>query len=252
MSRINEPEEVLKQYLRIASSYTMPIFWGSIEGGVCANGSAFVLDTGSRKMVVTAAHVYRSYLQSKKEGKAPICQLKTIHYDLEEHIISVPVSNDVDIATFKVSERELSLLEANILRGSNSAWPPPRPVEGNMVVVSGFPGVERAQKQQDYFCFGYYSFNTPINTVSDRHFGCSFEREFWVDTLGKGFPPENYDMGGISGAPAVALIKSEKEIVSWRLAGIVYEAVATEMLGEIMFAHHADLIEADGTVKTNV
>ena len=97
----------------------------------------------------------------------------------------------------------------------------------------------------------YYCFNTPVSTISNRHFGCSFDRKYWRDALGKGFPPDNYDMGGVSGAPVIALIKSEAEVVSWRLAGIVYEAIASEILGEIMFAHHADLIGLNGMVKEN-
>lgn len=39
--------------------------------------------------------------------------------------------------------------------------------------------------------------------------------------------------------------------MSWRLAGVVYEAVATDIIGEIMLVHHADLIDINGKVKEN-
>lgn len=249
MSLGKEPEEVLRQYLKIASSYSFPIFWGNAESGILANGTAFVLDTGNRKFVVTAAHIFRSYLEDKREGKVGFCQLSKLSIDLETRLISLSVSEEIDIVTFEISDEEVNFSGINVLRGSNSSWPPPRPLEGNMVVVSGYPGLERLRKDDNYYSFGYYCFNTPVNTISIRHFGSSFERKYWIDALGKGFPPQPYDMGGISGAPAIALVKSEAQIVSWRLAGIVYEAVASDVLGEIMFAHHADLIDSFGVVR---
>ena len=251
MSLETEPEEVLKQYLKIASSYSIPLFWGTSDLSISANGTAFVLDTGEAKFVVTAAHVYRSYLNQKRDGKVGFCQLSTLQFDMEARLISLPKSNEIDIVTFEISQQEIELIGANVLRGSNLTWPPSRPNEGHMVVVSGFPGLERLRKGEDYHSFGYYCFNTPVSSVGNRHFGCSFDRTYWIDALGNGFPPENYDMGGISGAPAIALIKSGAGVISWRLAGIVYEATATELLGEIMFVHHADLIEIKGKVVEN-
>ena len=249
MTQDEEPEELVSQFLKIAASYSLPIFWGDISSGVSSNGTAFVLDTGKRVFLVTAAHVYRSYLTQKHAGKVGLCQLARIPFELESKLISIPSPEGTDIATFDITEEELSTLGASVLRGSNEDWPPKRPKEENMVVVSGFPGLERLQKEQDYYTFGYYCFNTPVTTVSSRHFGCSFDRKYWKDAIGKGLPPRNYDMGGISGAPVIALIKNENEIVTWRLAGIVYEAAASEILGEIMFAHHAYLIGVNGVVS---
>jgi hypothetical protein len=249
MSQTKESELVLKEYLKIATSYSLPLFWGAMDNGISQNGTAFILDTGVKKFIVTAAHVYRSYIKHKSEGGVSFCQLGKLVLDLEERLLSIPKSEDIDIATFEIRDEEIEVIGANVLRGSNEEWPPSRPEEENMVVVSGFPGVGRKRKEVDYYTFGYYCFNTPVSTVSDRHFGCSFEREYWVDAIGKGMPPANYDMGGISGAPAIALIKSEIGIVTWRLAGIVYEATASEILGEIMFSHHADFIQADGSIR---
>jgi len=249
MNLDKEPDEVLKYYLKIATTYSRPIFWGSLSAGIQCNGTAFILDTGESTFVVTAAHVYRSFISHRQQGKVDFCQLSNLNFDMEERLISVPESTEIDIATFRIEEREIASINGSVLRGANKAWPPPRPIEQNMVVVSGFPGLERLRKEDDYYSFGYYCFNTPVSTIGHRHFGCSFDRTYWKDALGKGFPPQNYDMGGISGAPAIALIKSEAGIVSWRLAGVVYEAVASDMLGEIMFVKHADLIGADGEIQ---
>jgi hypothetical protein len=247
MNLEQEPADVLKQYLKIATSYSRPLFWGSFDAGIHYNGTAFVLDTGSRTFVVTAAHVYRKYMEQKRLGQVDFCQLSDLNFDMEERLISIPTNEAIDIATFDIGEKEVSRLKGEVLRGSNNTWPPPRPIVENMVVVSGFPGLERLRKEDDHYSFGYYCFNTPVSSISNRHFVCSIDRTYWIDALGKGLPPDNYNMGGISGAPAIALIKSEAGIVSWRLAGIVYEAGTS--LGEVMFVMHADFVEADGKVK---
>lgn len=247
-----EPIEVLKEYIRLAASYSLPIFWGYKAGdtfNVNNNGTAFILNTGQKRILVTAAHVYRSYINHKVKGKAELCQLANISFDLEERLLSIPSGNSIDIATFRITEKEIQQLGAAVLRGSNKSWPPPRPEEQNMVIIAGFPGLERIRRDEDAFSFGYYCFNTPISSISDLHFGCCIDRQFWVDVLGCGFPPENYDMGGISGAPAIALVCSEAGIVSWRLAGVVYEANTSEFMGEILFANHVEYIQSNGYIN---
>ena len=254
MNMEEESVEVLNEYLKIASSYSIPIFWGRRRGStweVQNNGTAFILDTGAHKFVVTAAHVYQSYLKAKEAGLTDESQLSNIGFEMESRLISIPKNNDIDIATFEISDSEISRLGKSVLHGSNSTWPPSKPKEGESIVVSGFPGAERQYRIEHAFSFGVYCFNTPVSSLSSRHIGCSLERKYWRDIFGRGFPPENYDMGGVSGAPALALEKSEAGIVSWRLVGIVYEANASELLGEILFAHHSEFIDKNGVVAQN-
>ena len=183
MTAQEESEEVLRQYLSIATSYSIPLFWGKSDTGISANGTAFVLDTGECKFVVTAAHVYRSYIAEKQNGTADFCQLSDLDFELEDRLISIPGTNEVDIASFEITDNEIDSLRANTLCGSNQSWPPPRPEEGSMVVVSGFPGLERLRLGDNYYSLGYYCFNTPVSTSSNRHFGCSFERQYWIDPI---------------------------------------------------------------------
>jgi hypothetical protein len=123
-------------------------------------------------------------MDQKQDGEIDFCQLATIDFDLESRLISIPDSIDIDIAIFQIEEDEIKLIGAATLRGSNTCWPPARPGEGNMVVVSGFPGLERLRMKEDYYSFGYYCFNTPVSSISNRHFGCSFDRKYWIDALG--------------------------------------------------------------------
>lgn len=244
----DESEELQKEFLSIAASYSVPIFWTG-SGKVLNNGTAFVLNTGESIFLVTAAHVYEDYIKAKEEGKTTNCQLSNIEFDLEERRISNNKPTSMDIATFSITEQEIETLDKSVLHGCQKSWPPARPNEGEAVVIAGYPGIERIEEKKQECNFGLHSFNTPVSSVSDRHVGCSFERQYWVDLLGNGLPENLYNLGGISGAPAITLEKSESGIVSWRLVGVVYEAKASEVLGEILLIHHAEYINPNGTVR---
>lgn len=244
----DESVEAQREFLKIAASYSAPIFWTD-SSKVLSNGTAFVLDTGQNTFVVTATHVYENYIKAKENGETNNCQLSNIEFDLEERRISDNNSESMDIATFSISEKEIKTLDKCVLHGSQKSWPPARPNENEAVVVAGYPGIERIEEKEQECNFGLHCFNTPVSSVSERHFGCSFERQYWIDLFGNGLPENLYNLGGISGAPVLALVKSEGGVVSWRLAGVVYEAKASKVLGEILFIHHAEYINSDGTVR---
>ena len=193
--------------------------------------------------------MYEDYITAKEYGKVSICQLSNIEFELEERRISNNKSESMDIATFSISEEDIQSVDKNVLHGSQSVRPPPEPNEGEAVIVVGYPGIERLKEKAKNYSFGLHCFNTPVTSVSGRHFGCSFDRKYWIDVFGKGLPEELYSLGGISGAPALALEKSQEGIVSWKLAGVVYEAKVSETLGEILLVHHAKFINSDGTVQ---
>ena len=244
----DEPIEVQKEFLKIAASYSLPLFWTN-EKNVLNNGTAFVLNTGEKTFVVTAAHVYEYYIKAKYTGDASNCQLSNIEFELEERRISDNRSESMDIATFSISEKETKSLDKCVLQGNQKSWPPTRPSTEEAIVIAGFPGIERIEDKEKECNFGLHCFNTPVSSVSERHFGCSFERQHWIDVFDNGLPEELYNLGGISGSPALALNMSEAGVVSWRLAGVVYEAKASKVLGEILLIHHADYINTDGTVE---
>ena len=243
----DEPLEVQRELLKIAAMYSIPIFWGTKETSqVNNNGTAFILDTGEKRFVVTAAHVYESYLEKKSRGLIDGCQLSNLPFELEEKRISTCSSSSMDIATFDITEQEIQSLKKNVLHGNQRTWPPKKPKTNEAVVIAGFPGHERLKVSNNGYSFGLYCFNTPVSSISDRHFGCALERKYWVELFQLELPEEGYDMGGISGAPALALDSSSAGIVSWRLAGVVYNS--SVKLGEIVLVHHAAFIKSDGTV----
>lgn len=242
-----ESSEVRGEILRTAGNYALPIFWDE-SGIVKNNGTAFILNTGERVFGVTAAHVFDGYMECVKSGAVKVCRLAGINVPLQERLISKGTKDYIDIATFALTRNELAEFSSRTLCGDQNAWPPTPPKEGWAAVVAGYPGAERIQRAQFDCSFGVTCLNIPISSVSEYQFGCAFDRQHWIDEFGKGLPGISFDFGGISGAPALTLIMRGSGIVTWRLAGIAYQAGGSEISEGILFANHARLIGSDGRV----
>ena len=242
-----------KELHKNACAYCHPIFWAvrDKEGfwKIQANGTAFVLDCGKGPFLVTAAHVYEGYLSDL--GKFPrrvFGSLGSVPFRMEQRLIACLGWKRLDVATFTISDRDIVESGKNVLVGDQKSWPPNPVKVGVGVLFAGFPGHERIEKQPDLECnFGLYSAITPVSSVSDRHFGCAFERSEWLDTMGHGLPEEGYDLGGVSGCAVLELKESPAGVVSWSLAGIGYNV--SSALGQIFLAHHARVLNPDGTLN---
>jgi hypothetical protein len=233
--------------LRAACEYAIPIFWSILIDGswvVKNNGTAFLLNCGKGPFLVTAAHIYESYYERLSEGIKIWPQLGDIPFRMEERIIGYLGSETLDIVTLKISTEEIKFLNRSILKGSRTPSETPIAVHNEGALFAGFPGLQRTDESENECGFGFFASLNPISSVSDRHFGCAFDRSKWVDTFGKGLPKNGYDLGGVSGAPVLIVEESEAGICSWRLGGVIYNA--SNVLGEIILAHHAKFISEDG------
>ncbi|MFM0418731.1 hypothetical protein [Paraburkholderia aromaticivorans] len=237
-----------KELLHNARNYAIPLAWGIEESGawrVLSNGTAFILDCGQGPFLVTAAHVYEEYLKARQEHPALHCELGMLDFRLEERLICTLGETVLDVATFRIEADEIAALKKQICVGP-AEWPPRNAAEHDAVFFGGFPGVERRPIAEDMINQGFYVALTPVSSSSPRHFGCAFGRENWIDTLGHGIPAEDYNLGGVSGGPMFLLNESESGVFSWHIIGVVYNA--TNALGEIVLAHHASSIKADGSL----
>lgn len=237
-----------KTLLQDVLNYATPLAWGIKEDSawqIFANGTAFILDCGQGPFLVTAAHVYEGYLDAREKHPTLHCQLGMMEFRPEERLICTLGHRVLDVATFRIEPDEISTLAKRICVGP-AEWPPRNAAEHDGVFFGGFPGSERSPNGADDFTFGFYVALTPVSSSSERHFGCAFERESWIDTLGHGIPAEDYDLGGVSGSPMFVLNESKGGVFSWHIIGIVYNA--TNALGEIVLAHHASSIRGDGSL----
>lgn len=245
--------------LKMVASFVAPIFWArpAPGGGVeIDNGSIFFLDCGDGCFGVTAAHVITGrggYREATERDLRTVCQIYSEPFNPEERLIDL--DDEVDVATFKVSRDEVRSFGRTVLTGHQSSWPPAPPQEGRGVLFAGFPGCERRLVGPREIDWGIYGACGIATSVSDRDVSCQFEREHWIDVMGKGLPPEGFKMGGVSGGPLLTIVE-HKGIRSHRLAGVIYEGPhpdqeedpATTFGLEVLRARRADFIFPDGMI----
>jgi hypothetical protein len=234
-----------KTLLRTAGSYVVPICWpkSSIdqESIHLTNGTAFFVKTPQAIFAVTAGHVVREFLQDKARDPRITCGLvdSETAIDLQRDLIAI--GTNVDIATFRVSESVISKLEKQPMTG----WPPKTPQIGKGVFYAGFPGQVRQRLAPREFSFGLCSGSGVADHVDLQKVVTSINRDDLVDTLGHGLPPEDFDFGGMSGGPVLALI--ETGIVSWGLAGVIFEG--SRLGGGLLYGARATCLQDDGTIS---
>jgi len=244
--------------LKFATSITAPLFWVIRRNDgtkVPRNGSAFFLNTGQKSFGVTAAHVLEGWCEDKNREDVEVLQLgNDLPFDdLESRLIHF--HRDIDIATFDISESEVSSIGKTILTGNNKTWPPPPPMERKGVYISGFPGVETIGSAQDEISFGAASGSGIAHSISDLDVSSLMEREHLIGVLGEGIPPENFNFSGMSGGPMITAVE-HNGIRSWRLAGVIYEGPNPSGNGtqgipgfELFKARRTDFILADGMLN---
>ena len=205
------------------------------------NGSAFFVRTNAAVFGATAWHVYEEFIQQIEQDRCVVCQLHNLKLagDLQSRLISH--GRQCDLATFRISAEEL-----NSLGNRTVPWPPQIPPVRKSVLIGGFPGVgKRLSESREILTFGLVKTLTPVDSVSDRDISMVRPPDNEVtDVEGKGLPPRNFDFGGMSGGPVIAVLDCSG-ITSWALAGVIYEC-GVEF--EIIKAVRADLITEDGTI----
>ncbi len=210
------------------------------------NGSMFFLDLGGEFIGVTAAHVYRGYLESKPINGRKHCYLGNVEFDPERRLKGIGELKGVDIATFDLTYEELQKIGKRALVADASSWPPPHPFSGQGAYLAGFPAASRLWIDSGSLSYGLYVASPMINVASDRQITCPFAREYWVDVAGLGFPPQGYDLGGISGGPLMMAMDKDG-VWSFQLAGVISEA-KTSMDYETVVSTPAHFIALDGHI----
>lgn len=234
-----------KEMLRSVGAYTVPISWPKsidTDGGIhLTNGTAFFVETPKALFAVTARHVVTEFQQAKARDARVVCALKDSDTQIDLTGDLIAIGRSVDIATFRVSERIISTLGKRAL----AAWPPTVPKIGQGLLYAGFPGQTRERRGPREFSFGLSLGGTPANHVDDKKVVTNVNRDDLVDTLGLGLPPEDFDFGGMSGGPVLAIV--ETGIISWRLAGVIYEGI--RLAGGLLYGARATVIQDDGNIS---
>jgi hypothetical protein len=247
----------MKHLQMAAGTYVTTFRWSYVHSTLgtqrLRNGSAFLISFSDRIIGVTAAHVYRLYLEGKQMARGRIaCQLGDLAFDPEARLIDV--SDSIDIATFNVSADEVTQIGKQPFVVPAEAWPPPHPSSarsghmGLTAYFAGFPEVSRLWINSRAVSFGLYIAGGPIGSASDRQISMPFERQFWLDISGLGLPPEGFDPGGISGGPMMMPLEKDGSW-SFHLAGVIVEFPSRALGVETVIAAPAHFIAADGTIN---
>ena len=204
------------------------------------NGSVFFLDLGHGALVVTADHVLQGYLDRRVERPNLACQIGNIPFDPEASLIDR--DPDLDIATFRINDRDLA--KEGKIAHRPATWPPKPPDQGKGVFFTGFPRVYWSELRPLVFEWGSYFGISVATSVTDGYIATQFDRNEMVDISGTGLPPGGQWLGGLSGGPLWTLV--ETEIFSWRLAGVIHEYSSDFA---ILFAKRPDRLRPDGRLS---
>lgn len=181
-------------------------------------------------------------------------------FDIDGKNSIIDAHDDIDIATFRITPEEIRSIGKNILTGCQKIWPPKPPMQNRGIYFSGFPERERIGPSiNNLINFGATPLSGIASSISDLDVSCSIEREYWIDVMGKGLLPENFNYSGISGAPMLTVIEYESGLRSWSLAGVIYSGPNTSeepseaiTAVEIIRARRAYFIQPDGRLNTQL
>ena len=191
----------------IMSAACAPIYWHWPEPDgrrpLRTNGTVTFIQSEERLFGVTAAHVIRGYLaEADHEG----CVLQ-IGLGAQQHALDlIAVDDDLDLATFQVTERAVATMGKEIVPVSLPR-PGDVPQEGRGIMIAGYIGEDRIELPNQSIGFGMLCAITVARRVNDRQITWKPDRDFDVPI--EGLPPitRHKNLGGTSGGPVVAMFR---------------------------------------------
>jgi hypothetical protein len=211
--------------LEFVGSLSAPFFWvlRDSEGEIhFKNGTVSFIDTGARVFAITACHVIDDCIADAKTAEFVQCMIggngKTLYFKLEDRLIDR--NPEIDLATLKISEAEVTNIGCAVLRGFQLSWPPPLVQPDYSAVFCGYPGKSRSLMTKKDIMFRRVALGTDVSSSRIAQISLLIEREKMYQCLGDGELPENYNFGGISGGPLVSLVE-RGGIRGWVAAGII-------------------------------
>jgi hypothetical protein len=241
-------------------SLTAPFFWvlrDSHGNEMVKNGSLFFLDAGQGAFAVTAAHVVTECLRDSKSPTFVQCMIgrhgKPAHpFHLGDRIIDAHA--EIDIATLRFTPAEMQTIGRTVLTGSQGQWPPRLAEVDGGVTYCGYPGKGRRWLAKRELSFGVVSMGGIVTNAHDTCISIQIERGNLMQVLGDEPMPENFDFGGMSGGPVLAIVQSHT-LRSWKPAGVIFQGpnptgdASQSIAGlEIIRARPVHFIKADGTL----
>ena len=200
---------------------------------------------GHGPFAVTCAHVIAAYRDDWGAGRALVRVGNIRVYPSQ----LAGFDDEVDLATIRLSDEQAGDLVSgdgiSVQFYRPTRWPPEAARQGESVAVGGFPAQWRRKKPDTReMILGYYGIGaTPVTSVSERLFGCRFEREHWVWMSRDSELADLTMLGGLSGEPVFAERHLHRALV-----GIVSDFRAD---WDIMLMSHSHWIQGNGSIRTD-
>jgi hypothetical protein len=237
-------------YRNILMKCCVPIYWyrrDIDQPEILHNGTVTLVKTPKLLLGITAAHVLREFEKDSGRNSITLQLANETIDDLINNVIDI--SDKYDLATIAISEELLPRLgKATTPLGF---WPPKPPQEGRGIMIAGYPGVERVQPKELEVNFGLFTALVIARTVTDIQITWLVEPEHQLENAKIKPPPQNYNLGGVSGGPLISWFESENFVAHFCLSGIVTEHPDYENSDfyiERLVAARADLIRDDGSI----
>lgn len=252
-----------KAELEFIGSVATPVFWVMRDGHgreMLKNGSLFFLDAGQGAFAVTAAHVVTECLKDSALPGFVQCMIgrqDTVAYPIKIAERVIALHEGIDLATLRVSPAEVAAIGRTVLTGFNTNWPPRLADVESFVTYCGWPGKGRRWLAPREISFGLVAMAGKVTAAYETRISIQIERENLERVLGNQDMPKNYDFGGMSGGPVLAIVQTTT-LRGWKLAGVIFQgpnpsgdsAESIEGL-EIIQVRPAHFLNPDGTLNVS-
>jgi hypothetical protein len=193
------PLEALKEIADFTLRICTPLYWHDrrtlfpkeVEGGSC-----FILRFSDRLVGVTAAHVLQAYHAARQQIPTLLCQLRSMPFELHNAIIDC--DHDLDIATFELSDAELTKMDCTPV-DCTGQWPPPPPIPRRFVSFAGFPQAMHVTRADRSATFGAYGALSVVEDASDRDILLTYDPARDQSFGGLPLPRLGWNLSGCSG-----------------------------------------------------
>jgi hypothetical protein len=190
-------EEFLSNVATTTLEFCMPLYWHDRTLGwpkPVTGASCFILKFVHKLVVVTAAHVFRTFEKQLKENPHLVCQIRLLRCDLPKRLIDI--DDDLDIVIFQLTEDELPGFAVDC----RYRWPPPHPECGRGLSLAGFPELMREVYSDGSGLFQAYGVLPAVEAISDRQIITTYDPARDQPLMvGVPAPPLGFDMSGCSG-----------------------------------------------------
>ncbi len=243
-----EFDRKVKEMTGLVMPFAAPLFLlpnaHSRPEDIICSGSAALVDTGEKYLLVTCHHVWHDFTLYRQEHPDAVIAMGMGKSSQAIMVSSFPLIDfdpriDVAVVEF-MGPSMLDGIERRFI--TSASWPPAQPQKDDIIVAVGWPGVNRRlTDERRNVTFHSTTVVDLVVSVSHRHLVLADEKNKRRTRIYRKGISVDGSHGGMSGCPAFVNRNKGLEFI-----GIVYEA--GEGPRATFLISHAMYIKGDGTI----